>query len=439
MRPMMIRRLVSLLLCLAMLALPQPLLAALVRCADCGRMVSSIATSCPGCGRPIAEGEDADSEPKESSRPATPTKASFKLVRGALVLVQSGGQTGSGFIVEVEGQLYVITNTHVLENLQTLTLRNLAGEKFKYGKVEFANEQDLVRIRLLPTKIPVRPLTFSDEEPSVDDIVVVHGNSQGSDVVTELTGRVMGIGPGKIEVDAEFVQGNSGSPVLNAQGEVIAVATYVTQTSESLDWVADNTRFAKPRRFGITVGDIDWVTVDARKLRPQLALLSDVEDLVGDLALLLENWRPYSDMRPQAVDMLHNYSADQRVGSYTNTGWPQDIEKFCKAYVEMSHIDARVNQQGRKTAQVSRNSFQYRRLGEDRDRILQALCREAATRLGGAKWSTDYFKAQAAEYEELLGVANKSLQQAMKSTLWGRYVRPEAIPNEWGARPGLQQ
>lgn len=379
------------------------------------------------------------SDSKSKKAPATPPKASFKAVRSALVLVQSGQMSGSGFIVTIDGKLYVLTNAHVLDNVQSVSLRNLTGDKLKYTKIEFANNQDLVRIHLSPSEVKVQPLTFADDTPTVGETVVVHGNSQGSDVITELTGRVLGVGPSKIEVDAEFVQGNSGSPILNADGKVLAVATYVTQTSKDLDWVANNTRFAEPRRFGIIPQDVKWVSIDGRKLRPQLTLLSDVEALVTDLALLLENWRPHSEQRQEAMDMLSNYSAESMQGSYTNTGWPQSIEKFCKAYTELASNDERKSGNGKRTAKVSKTSFQYGRLGADRDKTLQSLCKQAESKLSQAKWSTDFFKAQSDQYVEWLDQLATSFDQAMKTPGWGHLIYPNAVPREWSGRPGLQQ
>jgi hypothetical protein len=413
--------------------------AELIRCADCGRMVSSLAESCPECGRPM-KAAGTPSRSLEKTPPAAPVKASFKNVHSALVLIQSGGMVGSGFIVEIDGKRYVLTNAHVLESLQSLSLRNLAGDKLAFTKAEFANDQDLVRLRLAPTDVSIRPLAFSADPPSVGDVVVVYGNSQGSDVVTELTGRVLGVGPDQVEVDAEFVQGNSGSPILNAQGEVIAIATYITQTSKNVDWVTDNTRFQEPRRFGITPRKLTWVTIDGRKLKPQLNLLSDVDALATDLSLLMENWRPHSDMRREAADMLANYTADSAQGSYTNTGWPQSIERFCKAYMELARNDARIDENGRHIARVSKTSFQYRRTGADRDKALQTLCKQASGKLLQTKWATDYFQIESAQYVEWFSDLAKALELVMKTPAWGRYVDPgPAVPSEWGARPGLQK
>src|SRR6185312_7757504 len=68
-----------------------------------------------------------------------------------------------------------------------------------------------------------------DKDVSIGDAVVVLGNSQGRNVVTEIEGKVTGVGPELIEVDAKFVPGNSGSPIIHVKsGKVIGVATFVT-------------------------------------------------------------------------------------------------------------------------------------------------------------------------------------------------------------------
>jgi serine protease Do len=51
----------------------------------------------------------------------------------------------------------------------------------------------------------------------INDWVTLVGNRRGGGVATQVSGTVLGIGPEKIEVNAQFQPGNSGSPVLHAQ------------------------------------------------------------------------------------------------------------------------------------------------------------------------------------------------------------------------------
>jgi len=85
---------------------------------------------------------------------------------------------------------------------------------------------------------------------SVGDDIVVLGNSLGSDVVTVIPGKVTGLGPELVEVDAKFVQGNSGSPIIHVKtGKLIGIATFAL--IRKVDSLSRDSQFASGvRRFG---------------------------------------------------------------------------------------------------------------------------------------------------------------------------------------------
>jgi len=94
--------------------------------------------------------------------------------------------------------------------------------------------------------------------PDIGDPVVVLGNSDGRGVVTEIRGKVIGVGPREIEVDAAFVIGNSGSPVLDRHGRVIGIATYLRDCRDDEDWSKADTRFNGIRRFALRLLGTRW-------------------------------------------------------------------------------------------------------------------------------------------------------------------------------------
>ena len=94
----------------------------------------------------------------------------------------------------------------------------------------------------------------AEADARIGDEVVVLGNSEGSRVIQPLAGKIVGIGPDRIEVSAEFVPGNSGSPIIHVKsGRVIAVATYLTKRRFT-EWTEETK--SKVRRFGYRIDSV---------------------------------------------------------------------------------------------------------------------------------------------------------------------------------------
>ena len=152
----------------------------------------------------------------------------------SLVIVKGDEGSGSGFICNNRVNTLLYTNIHVIADIKQPVMTDLSGTPLVTGLADVAAGRDIARFAL--TKLPAKPLEIITEFESnvrIGDAVVVLGNSGGGGVVTKLPGEIVGIGPDRIEVSAEFIPGNSGSPIIHVKsGKVVGIATYLTRRSE---------------------------------------------------------------------------------------------------------------------------------------------------------------------------------------------------------------
>ena len=188
-------------------------------------------------------------------RKKEPKATRFEEVKDKLVVIVCGDKAGSGFVVRDGGRPYLFTNAHVVRKGAVIAQR-LDGTRLRLGPRDDAVGRDMVRFALEDESVPAFDLAAG--VPDIGDPVVVLGNSDGRGVVTEIRGKVIGVGPREIEVDAAFVIGNSGSPVLDRNGRVIGIATYLRDCRNDEDWSKIDTRFNGIRRFALRLLGTRW-------------------------------------------------------------------------------------------------------------------------------------------------------------------------------------
>ena len=185
--------------------------------------------------------------------------ADFETIKKRVVLIHAKEGSGTGFLVKMNGKKYVMSNDHVVRSSSTPEMILVDGTKLRLGAFSVARDRDLARFEV---DYPGECFEFSDKIPNNDDEIWIYGNSQGDDVITSLKGHVMGVGSKVIKVDAEFVHGNSGSPILDKEGKVVGVASYLKNGDRGKDWTTKDTQFDQVRRFGVRASNVEWVSVN---------------------------------------------------------------------------------------------------------------------------------------------------------------------------------
>ncbi len=180
----------------------------------------------------------------------------FNKVKDNIVIITGDKGSGTGFIVDMDGSKWLMTNEHVVRGQGRIRARTLSGRKIlPTNTVDIASNRDLIRYKI---DWKFKALKIRPDLPSMNEDIWVFGNSDGSGVVTSIGGDVIGLAGDKIEVSAKFVAGNSGSPVVDNNGEVVGVATFAEIKRDYNNWVKSGTRFNDVRRFAETLHGIVW-------------------------------------------------------------------------------------------------------------------------------------------------------------------------------------
>lgn len=139
---------------------------------------------------------------------------------------------GSGFIIDARG--YIITNAHVVEDAETITVNLDEDTKVEGELVGIDKNTDLAVIKI-ETDQKLVPLEFADSENvKVGQWVIAVGNPFGLEktvTVGIISAKGRHIGQGNyddfLQTDAAINPGNSGGPLVNLDGEVVGVNTAI--------------------------------------------------------------------------------------------------------------------------------------------------------------------------------------------------------------------
>lgn len=138
--------------------------------------------------------------------------------------------TGSGFVLE-DG--VIVTNRHVVGQPRDVTISTWDGRTFDARVDGIAQDADLAVIRIDTSDLPTATLRTT---PIVIGERVAAIGYPGGGGATITTGKVLGFTDGPvlgeqvpaIRVDAEVLPGNSGGPLIDADGLVIGVIFAMT-------------------------------------------------------------------------------------------------------------------------------------------------------------------------------------------------------------------
>lgn len=159
--------------------------------------------------------------------------------------------SGSGFIISKDG--YIVTNHHVIEDSNSITVTLYDGRTFEAKLIGSDESSDVAVLKIEADDL--KPVTLgSSKALSVGDDVAAIGNPLGEltfsltkgvvsalDRTVTTEGSVMTL----IQTDAAINSGNSGGALFNMNGEVVGI-TNAKYSSSGFSASVDNIGFAIP-------------------------------------------------------------------------------------------------------------------------------------------------------------------------------------------------
>ena len=180
-------------------------------------------------------------------------------VRDSVVTITSEGfssrgltqipSTGVGSGIVLTGDGYILTNRHVVEDSEALTVELADGRQFDATVVALSDEHDLALIRI--AAMGLSPALIGDSDAlEVGQTAIAIGSPLGTFTETVTrgiisgTGRTITVADGStrrpvtmtdlLQTDAAINPGNSGGPLLDASGAVVGINTAVSAEAQGL-------------------------------------------------------------------------------------------------------------------------------------------------------------------------------------------------------------
>ncbi|MFN8009120.1 MAG: trypsin-like peptidase domain-containing protein [Terriglobia bacterium] len=146
---------------------------------------------------------------------------------------------GSGFVVEAGG--LIVTNQHVIEDSRNINVRLYDGSEYPAELLGSDAETDLALMKIKPPKRLEKVSLGNSDQLRVGDWVMAVGNPYNYDHsvtvgVVSAKDRKIDENPYEsyVQTDAAINFGNSGGPLFNANGEVVAIATAISTRGRNI-------------------------------------------------------------------------------------------------------------------------------------------------------------------------------------------------------------
>jgi serine protease Do len=225
---------------------------------------------------------------------------------------------GSGFIIDPEG--YVVTNNHVIENAEEITVTVNGGDQYPAKIIGRDPKTDLAVLKIEANE-PLPFVQFGDSDAAqVGDWVIAVGNPFGlggsvSAGIISARGRDIQSGPfdDYLQIDAPINRGNSGGPLFDRTGMVIGINTAIFSPSGGNVGIG----FAIPSDMAKTIveqlkesGRVErgFVGVQIQEVSEEIAQTLDLDKATGALIASVEPNGPAAEAGLKTGDLILEFN-----------------------------------------------------------------------------------------------------------------------------------
>jgi serine protease Do len=269
---------------------------------------------------------------------------------GRMPKEQKRNSLGSGFIVSPDG--YILTNNHVVEKADEVTVTFLDKEEFKAKVVGADPKTDIALIKIDAKKKLVYVELGDSDKLEVGEWVLAIGNPFGlghtvTAGIVSAKGRIIGSGPYDdfIQTDASINPGNSGGPLFNLKGEVVGINTAIVQGGQGIG-------FATPIRLAKSVlgqlkdkGKVTrgWLGVYIQRLTPETAENLGISGRKGALVSDVTSGGPASMAGIRSGDVIVAFNGKEINDEH-------DLPQAVAAMAPGKTVDVRLLREGKEIA-----------------------------------------------------------------------------------------
>ncbi len=227
-------------------------------------------------------------------------------------------KTGSGVIISSDG--YIMTNSHVVEDARSIDVV-LPNIPITYEARIIGTDplSDLAVIKIEGQDLPT--CGFGDtSKMRIGDWVIAIGNALGLEggpsvtvgIVSNLD-RALTLGDSRfydvIQTDAAINPGNSGGPLVNMQGEVVGINTFIITTAQNIGFAVNANTASRVYDNLVQYGRVTrpYLGVRFQTLTPALAADLDLVKDMGVLVTFIEPDSPSDKAGLKARDVITQF------------------------------------------------------------------------------------------------------------------------------------